>query len=235
MNRALVVALWRQRLTSPVRLVMLGMFAVPPTLFAVGAHVLAPVLGSGYWLALVLAAGAVGQDVSSGVLHLTFARPVTRAEYVFSRWFGAATGALAVSTLMLVPAVISLAAHGAERPFAEFLAAVVENAVLAATGAAVLTCFSAFADGLGDVAILAVLTFGLQLAFMLSEMKHWDALRAVTGELQQTLRPDLALGWFAGQGSPAFTGLAVALSTTVLALAIAIVRVNRRELSYAAG
>ena len=36
----------------------------------------------------MIAAGTIGQDVSSGVLQLLFARPVRRSEYVLSRWIG---------------------------------------------------------------------------------------------------------------------------------------------------
>lgn len=235
MNRALVVALLRQRLASPMRLVLLLMLIVPGLGAALLTHSLTPVAGSGYWFALILAAGAIGQDFSSGVLHLTFARPVTRPTYVLSRWFAAAFGAFALSLAQVIPVALTVAANGGERPLAAFAAVTLENFVLAAAGAAVMVCLSSLVDGLGDVGLFALGTFTLEVGRMLATFKHWSAVEGVIGELQKTLHPQVSFGWLAGQGSPEWTGLAIAASTIALGLAIAIVRVNRRELSYAAG
>ena len=110
MNVTLVSALLRQRLASPMRMFILFALTVPALGISALTGAFAPVVGGGYWFALVLAAGAIGQDVSSGVLHLTFARPVTRSSYVLSRWGAAAAGgfALALARLLLACALLSL-------------------------------------------------------------------------------------------------------------------------------
>jgi len=113
-NTTLITALWRQRLASPVRLVLLGtLFGIPllPILFMQGAGF--SVLGNSQGLVLVLGAGMIGQDVSSGVLQLIYARPVRRPEYVVSRWLGVAFAGSALSLLQVALASGFMAAHGA--------------------------------------------------------------------------------------------------------------------------
>jgi len=235
MNRALVVALLRQRLASPMRVVLVGMLLVPGMGAALLMRSLAPVHETAYWLALVLAAGAIGQDVSSGVLHLTFARPVTRASYVASRWFAAALAAFALALAQLLPVAAALALRGAPPAAPELLAAVLQDAVLAATAAAVMVCFSSLVTGLGDVALLAISAFVLQVTHLLAQFKGWTGLDDAVTALQQVLHPTVDLAWIAGQGPPSWGGLATAATTILLGLATAVVVVRRRELTYAAG
>ena len=89
MIAVIALAMLRQRLTSPLRLVILGM--VFASSWAAGAFMksLAPLEGAAGMFALTLAAGGIGQEVASGTLTLTFARPLTRTSYVFGRWAGA--------------------------------------------------------------------------------------------------------------------------------------------------
>ncbi|TMQ71594.1 MAG: hypothetical protein E6K81_09690, partial [Candidatus Eisenbacteria bacterium] len=97
MNLTLLLATWRQRLMSPIRVVLLGGLLVVPLLgvaFVHGAGL--SILGDSVGLTLVFAVGMIGQDVSSGVLQLLFARPVRRPEYVWSRWLATGLAATAV-------------------------------------------------------------------------------------------------------------------------------------------
>ena len=235
MNVALVSALLRQRLASPMRMVILFALFAPPIGAAALTGSLAPLMDGGYWFALVLAAGAIGQDVSSGVLHLTFARPVTRSSYVLSRWFAAAAGgfALALARLLLAAALLSL--RGAAPSPSELCAAVLEDALLASVGASVMVMFSAFVDGLGDVAVFALSSLGLQIGHLMAQAKGWAIADRVLVELQRTLKPELTFLWLSGHPGQLWNPYVTAASTVTLALALAILAVNRRELSYAAG
>jgi ABC-type transport system involved in multi-copper enzyme maturation permease subunit len=235
MNAAIVSALLRQRLASPMRLFIVSALFVPALALAVFTNTFGAVAGGGYWFALVLAAGAIGQDVSSGVLHLTFARPVTRTAYVTSRWFAAAAGGFALALARLLLASALLAMRGAAPEPLVLLAAVIQDALLSSVAAAVMVAFSALVDGLGDVAVFALSTLGLQIAHGLAQMRGWTLADRAIVELQHTLEPALNLAFLSGQGAPQWGGLVTAASTVVLALALAILAVNRRELSYAAG
>ena len=235
MNAALISALLRQRLSSPMRLFILFALFVPSIGLAVFTNTFGAVAGGGYWFALVLAAGAIGQDISSGVLHLTFARPVTRPAYVTSRWFAAAAGgfALALARLLLTSALLAM--RGAAPEPLVLCAAVIQDALLASVAAAIMVLFSALVDGLGDVAVFALSTLGLQIAHGLAQMRGWTLADRAIVELQHTLQPALNLAFLSGHGAPQWSGLVTAASTVALALGLAILAVNRRELSYAAG
>jgi hypothetical protein len=235
MNATLVSALLRQRLASPMRMFILFALAAPALGIAALTGTLVPVVGGGYWFALVLAAGAIGQDVSSGVLHLTFARPVTRSSYVLSRWFAAAAGGFALALARLLLAAALLALRGAAPNLTELCAAALEDALLAPVGAAVMVMLSAFVDGLGDVALFALSTLGLQVGHMVAQAKDWTIADRALVELQRTLKPELTFPWLSGHAGQLWNPYVAALSTITLALAVAILAVNRRELSYAAG
>ena len=235
MNVALVSALLRQRLASPMRMVILFALFAPPIGAAALTGSLAPLMDGGYWFALVLAAGAIGQDVSSGVLHLTFARPVTRSSYVLSRWFAAAAGgfALALARLLLASALLSL--RGLPPAPLDVAAVVVNDALLALVGASVMVMFSALVDGLGDVGLLTLSALGLLIGRLLAQSKGWTIAGRVLSELLATLKPELTFAWISGHGTQLWSPYVTAAATVTLALALAILAVNRRELSYAAG
>ncbi len=79
MNATLVTAFWRQRLTSPMRMVIALVFlsfGLMPVLLAGSIAMLGKnTMGV---FGFVCAAGLIGQDVSSGVLTLAFGRPLRR-------------------------------------------------------------------------------------------------------------------------------------------------------------
>jgi biopolymer transport protein ExbB/TolQ len=108
--------------------------------------------------------------------------------------------------------------------------------VLATVGStSVFVGLSSLVNGLGDVAILAMAWITLQLAGGVASLKHWTLAARLCEELRHTLAPELSLAWIAGHGSPDWAALLTVLSTTVIGLAVAIVAVNRKELTYAAG
>ncbi len=234
MNGEVALALLRQRAVSPMRVLILALVFGPATMITVFTGSLAPMHAAGCWFAMVLAAGAIGQEVSSGVLQLTFARPVTRAAYVTGRWLAAAGGGFALALVQLGLVAAILAARGMAPPPVELLALLLEDALLAMAGAAVLVAFSAGVNGLADVGVWFVLVMTGELVGGFARLRGWTPLAVACDELGRTLRPEVHLDGIAGLGSPAWTELATVASTITLGLAVAIVLVNRRELSYAA-
>jgi len=235
MNVTLMRAFARQRLTSPMRLFLLApAFSFP--LFAVLFMTsLQPLQSIGSLFAMLLTAGAIGQEVSSGVLQLTFARPISRPSYVASRWAAATLMSIVLVIAQVAIGFALAAARGGAPSPMQALVLVLENALLAGASAAVFVCLSSLVNGLGDVAILAMAWITLQLAGGVASLKHWTLAARLCEELRHTLQPELSLMWLAGQGTPDWAALLTVVSTTVLGLAIAIVAVNRKELTYAAG
>jgi ABC-type transport system involved in multi-copper enzyme maturation permease subunit len=233
-NATLIVTLWRQRLTSPVRMAVVGMLSITPLFgiaFMPGVG-LGP-LGNAQGLILALGAGLIGQDVSSGVLQLLCARPVRRPEYVVSRWLGVALAGIVVSLLQLGIAAAVLSVRGMA-PSAQQVVLFAAGRTIECLGlAAVLTLCSSLIGGVGDLAIYLLGNLGMTILQMVAQVKQWHGLARVAGEIQASLTPTIDLQrQIAATPMPWFPIVSY-VSTVTLCLAIAIVVVNRRELSYA--
>ncbi|MEO7866820.1 MAG: hypothetical protein ABIU54_04190 [Candidatus Eisenbacteria bacterium] len=234
MNRTLMTTFLRQRATSPMRLMLLMFMFGGPILLAILTRSLAPLAGGAANIVLVFVAGAIGQEVSSGVLQLTFARPVSRPSYVVSRWLAAslATTLLVLMQVLLVTMVLLL--RGIPVSAAEAARIVLEGAAMALAGAAVVLALSAFVNGLGDLGVLLLCFISAQVLSMISGQMHWDAVDTVARAILETLFPKLDLRWLFGRGVIPWAQLASWSSTLTLGLGVAIWRLNHRELSYAA-
>lgn len=238
MNRELVIAWLRQRLTSPMRVVLLALaffFPLLMVLFVPGAPL--GLLGANATqFALILAAGMIGQDVSAGVLQLVFARPVARHEYVFSRWAAAAAGAAALMVLQVAIVSALAALRGHPHEFGESGLFALESALHAIGIVSVMTLFSALVPGLADLGVLLVAGFTGTLLSTIGQSVHTVAFLSRIGEeMSHFVSPEVPLASLA-TGSPIpWYAIASYLSTITLCLGLAIVAMNRKELSYAAG
>jgi len=234
-NRALVVALWRQRLTSPLRVVVLGfMLLVPLLATAASRGAGLSLLGDAVGLVLVLGVGAIGQDVSSGVLQLLFARPVRRSEYVLSRWLAVGIGASALALVQVTLAWGILAGRGAP-PTPQEVALFAAGRILETFGvAAVIVLLSSLIAGYGDLAIYILATMTAGMIGMVGQFKSAPLLVRAGEELHGFLVPRIDLAQ-ALVGSPPWFEITSWLSTVTLCLALAILVMNRKELSYASG
>lgn len=236
MSPALVVTLWRQRAVSPIRMVLVAMWTGFPlllTAFMPGAGL--SVIGNSQMLVLTLGAGMIGQDVSSGVLQLLCARPVRRPEYVVSRWLGVAFAGSAISLLQLGIASALLAARGASPPL--------QDAVMFGAGrmlesfgiAAVLVLCSSLIGGFGDLGIYLLANLGAGVIQMAGQVKRWLWADRMGAEILGALSPTIDIARLVATSPMPWYPILAYASTVALCLALAIVAVNRRELSYASG
>ena len=234
MNPTLIVTFWRQRVTSPVRMVILLFMVTTPWLMltampAMGMAALGEVLP----IAMVFAAGMIGQDIGSGVLQLVFARPVRRWEYVVSRWLGAALAGSAAFALQLggAWAIVALRGHPAD---ADAVLAFAGGRLLQVFGvAAVMALLSSLAGGLADLAFYVMLNLLGGIAALAAQAKGWAALAKASEILRAALVPAIDFDQVAAGGPPAWLAVVAYLSTVVLCLVIAAEVMNRRQLSYA--
>ena len=236
MNVTLVITLWRQRATSAVRMAVVAVlcgFPVLVTAFMPGGG-LAP-LGNAQGLMLALGAGMIGQDVSSGVLQLLCARPVRRSEYVLSRWLGVGLAGLAISLLQLGIASTLLAMRGAP-PTAQQALLFAATRLFECLGmAAVLALLSSLIGSLGDLALYLIAGLTGSVLQAVSQMKGWTLLERLAGEIVQALTPTIDVQRVVMASPTPWFPIVSYASTVALALALAIVVVNRKELSYASG
>ena len=236
MNLVLIITLWRQRLASAVRMAVVAVlcgFPLFAAIFMPGAG-LSP-LGNAQGLMLALGAGMIGQDVSSGVLQLLCARPVRRSEYVLSRWMGVALAGVAISLAQLAIASALLTARGAAPPAQEIALFAATRALECFGLAAVLALLSSLIGGVGDLALYLVAGLSGGVLTMVAQAKQWTWLDRIASQFMQALMPGIDLHrLLVVTPMPWFPILSYA-STVTLCLALAIVVVNRKELSYASG
>jgi len=233
MNVTLIRALLLQRFTSPMRLAVTSLFTFFPFVGVALSGDLSVLGGIAGPLAVVFAAGAIGQDVSAGTLQLLLVRPVTRPSYVVHRWLGAVIAALLVTLATILCSVLVLVLRGTPATALQVVRLVLESTTTIAGHAAVVVMFSSLLSGVADVGLLVGLLFVAQMAAAVAAWKQWPVLARAATEFQATLTPTLSWAWL-GQGvAPSWFNVASWASSLTLALAIAITVMNRRELSYA--
>jgi ABC-type transport system involved in multi-copper enzyme maturation permease subunit len=233
MNPTLIRSFWLQRLTSPIRLVLLALAFGMPLLTVGLVHGGLSVLGDSWGLVMIFAVGMIGQDLSSGVLQLLFARPVRRSEYVFSRWIAVGAAAAGVALAQTLIAVAFMAARG-EAPAPSEIAWLLGQRVLECFGlAAVFTLLSTLVGGFADIALYLVVMLAGGIIQLVGQANHWTVVSRAAEELGQFLNPKLQLAQMVSTSPFPFFPLASFLSTVTLCLVLAVVVMNRRELSYA--
>ena len=234
MNPTLVRAFLLQRLTSPMRLGLLFLVTIFPLggVAIMGSlTVLTGVAGS---IAMILAAGAIGQDVSSGTLQLLLVRPVTRPSYLVSRWLATVLATTVILAALLALGSGAMILRGTPASPIEVVRMLAEGVFTAAGQSAVLIMFSTLAGGLGDVGLWFGSMAALQMLTLGAQFKGWTIATRLLGELNGVLTPELKLMWLTQGMSPPWFAIVSYASTVTLVLAIGITRLNRREISYAA-
>ncbi len=235
MNTTLLIGLWRQRLASPIRAVILAlMLLLPPAGIALIRGLGLSTLGDGFPLTLVFAVGMIGQDVSSGVLQLILARPVRRSDYVLTRWLAVGLGASAASVAQTLLAWAAMATHDLA-PTLGVIAQFTLGRELEIFGlAATMALLSCLIGGVGDLALFALVSVLGGLLGLIGQFRHSDLLIALSHELGALTSPRIEMAQLAS-GHPSWFAIATYASNLTLCLLVAIVVMNRKELSYASG
>ncbi len=232
--RELLIHSVRERLSNLGRDLLAGaLFMIPPVTaaFAHGKQGM-PGETSAVLLSLAFGAGLIGPDAASGVLQLVLTRPITRTQYVLARWLAAAglTAGAAVVQVLVVAVIMSF---GKNAPGWNALGGVLVMQVSVALGVtAVLAAFSSFTDGFGDLRtwiLVLVLSF---IAYLGGELRHAAWLTRLGTEVEQTVVPAIDHKVMTLLAVFPFAPAVAWLSTVTLSLTIAIVALNRKELSH---
>lgn len=187
------------------------------------------------WAILVIAAGSVSRDVSSGALQMILSRPIRRTQYLFGRYFGIlvsyglfllATSALAFLFVQLV--VLRTARGPADYSLASLAVGAGQAFLTGAFQAAILLLFSTFLPGIADLLGLLL----VHLALNLPEFSRAPWLRTAGERARENILP--VVEWskiLRGQAVlGAATGRWVFALTVYLVLASIVF--SRRELPY---
>jgi len=231
-NTTIFLTTLRQRFSSPVRLLLVAVVLLFPVGFAMlaGPAALQAARAGGVF-AFLLGAGILGQESSSGVFQLLFARPVRRWEYVVSRWLAVSAGACALVIVQVALVCLVLASKGLPESH-ELLILVAEQMLSAIGTTSVILLYSSFLSGVGDVLGILMTAIAGQVLNGIGQLRQSEAMVRVATEITRFVTPQLALGSQWSSGVPWFD-LFSYLSTVTLSVAVAVVALNRREISYA--
>jgi ABC-type transport system involved in multi-copper enzyme maturation permease subunit len=224
--RALLVATWRERLSRPMALLVSLLVCAAMSGGAVmsGRSLQDPAVA----LVLILGAGSVGRDVSSGVLALLLTRPVVRTTYLVAKWSAVSAAVTTLAGAALVAQTLILRSKGVDISGGELWGALFGSLTSAAGLAAVLVLFSVLVPGVADVGVWV----GLSLIGSL--LQRALPLRAAT-EWHDFLQPTLSWSATFGATPISWFGLTSYLSTVTLCLCLGALALNRKEISYASG
>ena len=233
MNSTLFVTALRQRFTSTARLVLTAVvFLFPLGLCLIAHEVGLQAVRVGPMFAFILSVGILGQESSSGVLQLLFARPIRRWEYVVSRWLAVVVAACGLIVLQVSIACLLLARHGLPEG-REIFAVLADQATQAIGTASVILFFSSFISGAGDV-IAIVLTFlTAQVVTGIGQWRDNPVMARIGEETMRFVAPQLPIVVLMSGGRVPWFEVVSYVSTVSLCVAVAVVVVNRREISYA--
>jgi len=234
-NTPVFLATLRQRFTSPMRLVLTAtVFAFPLLLLAFVPRFGLFVVQTGTPYAFILGAGLIGQETSSGVMQLLFARPIRRWEYVFSRWLAVAAAIAGLIVAQLAIASLILMARGETITAREVLLVGFTDQVLIGVGIlSVLVFFSSFLSGIGDVAAIVLGFITSQVLQGIGQITQRPPIARIGQELLRFVKPEIQTGLIRDLGAIPWYEVVSYFSTVSLCLAVAVVLINRREISYA--
>ncbi len=233
MNLDICAATLRERLSNPIRVAtLLGLALFPIPIALVDPRPNSSVSFFHPLLAVTLANGILGLDISSGVLALVFTRPIKRWVYALSKWASvtATAGVLSAAQLLAVVLILRVC-HGSFE--ADALGPRLLERILAAAGtSAVLLFLSALGSGLSDLAVWGLASVAAQTSRMVGFFNRDDFWIRLGDGLQFVLAP----GWGMASGSPPAVGISelfVTVFVTAAALVLAAWVLERREITYA--
>jgi ABC-type transport system involved in multi-copper enzyme maturation permease subunit len=184
----------------------------------------------------VLGAGIIGRDIASGVAHLLFTRPLTRASYILTKWVALTASVWAVQiSVLLVWALGNLYFRG-QIPFdTAFFETVGIGFWLAATLSSVVILFSSILPGLGDLALLLYVHVVLGVFGIYALASQNEHFKAILVQIFYFFWPGMALAMHFKQGAAfAPTDFLLDSGITVFFVAAAIFIFSKKDISYTA-
>lgn len=234
MNTTLFLSTIEQRAKSPVRMTIAGLLLFLP-LFGMWLLPITGFMGveNGFKFGLIAGAGIIGQDLSTGVLQLLFARPVTRMSYVLSRWLACVSLAVGLTVFQILCGWLILKLRGIPMDGSEALLFAGTETLAAIGIVSVLTLFSSLIGGFGDLGLYLIVTIAGGVTAAAGQVSGDQVTRRIGDEIGRFLSPGLHLQRFTASDPITWFQAVSFVSTIVLCLTVAVWLMNRRELSYA--
>jgi ABC-type transport system involved in multi-copper enzyme maturation permease subunit len=229
----------RQKFGSPIVVALLALLALLIAFGAAGDGARGRAFQTASLAMIVLGAGAVSRDVSTGAVQMILARPLSRTDYLLGRWLGvlAAFGvflAVAAALVVLFSVAVLPAFHAVPEPLS------VPGLLRGGAGAlldgllfsASLLCLSTFLPGYGDLVAYFLVVVGLGSLGGLGGALNRPELVNAARVARENLMPDPDWNALLAGQNPSLepVGRWVLAVTALLLLAALIFR--RREFAY---
>lgn len=201
----------------------------------------------------LLGAGIIGQNVTSGILSVLFARPIRRYSYVLTRWLALSVASSTLCLiLLLIEQVAGMAAFPGVLPDFNTLCQAVERISMCFGLSATFIMFSSFLPSVINLSAWIVFCFISNIVVEIAHMEPYllhtsygSELGRKLGEfvipickelalpLQSIAFPYIDLSFLAHTASISWFTVLTYFSNLSLSLLIAIIVMNRKEVSYA--
>lgn len=235
----MVRRLLRQKFGSTAVVALLSLLAVVIAFTSAADGARGRAFSTASLAVIVLGAGLVSRDVSSGAVQMILARPLTRTDYLLGRWLGVlAALCVFLATVAALVLLLSFAVFPAFHWSAEPLSlpgllrggagALLDGALFSAT----LLCLSTFLPGYGDLVAYFLIVVGLGAAQSAGAALRQPVISEAALAIRDNLMPDP--DWnalLAGQTSSLEPAGRWALALTALLLVAALV-FRRRQFAY---
>jgi ABC-type transport system involved in multi-copper enzyme maturation permease subunit len=182
-------------------------------------------------MAWILGTGIDGSEIRSGVLQLVFVRPLTRSEYVWSKYFALLSIVFSFSFAMWIATCISFLFLKSEFIFQTAFTNLADHLIFAVGIAAVIVLFSCLLKGHGDIGLAVLLYLMVPVLSQTGRYFSFDLLVRASVELERFLNPSFSVRMF--ESGIWWFAIFSYFSTITLCLTLAIILLNRKELSYA--
>jgi ABC-type transport system involved in multi-copper enzyme maturation permease subunit len=206
--------------------------------------------GDSIILILICACGVIGNQTSEGTLSLLLSRPVTVTRFVFSKWLAIAALASLVSLLQLAaeltvavcrtPAIINWTDVGLNA---------FERLLMCLGVSALMILLSSLVSGIKDLGLVMLIYIGEKILQALSMLRVTDvpeglmrasasalfpAVRVIAAVLNTIMQPGIDMSVLLAGLSIPISEITSYLAVIFVCLALAIFRLNRKELPYGA-
>lgn len=227
MRLALMELFFRRRLRQKLRWAMFAVLFVSPLVLAAvrGADAVKSVAP---WLALVVGSGSIGEERSLGAWSWIFTHPISRADYVLTRWAGTALVIGVASVLYELASLAVVHAFGTATPLGatSVIFVLASSCLTAVAMAATLTLLSIFLPGSSDGALVALLVFVTVGIREVMTLRGWgSAANLIYDATRSVLIPQIKLD------AATLAELFGVLSNAAIVLVIAVAVMNRVQLA----
>jgi ABC-type transport system involved in multi-copper enzyme maturation permease subunit len=183
---------------------------------------------------LILGAGVIGRDISSGILPLIFSRPIRRWEYVISKWLAIASISSFIILALIGCHQLIMHMKSAQLGLDIGLLDCVHITSRCFGTAGVMVLLSSIIAGYADIGFF--LLFSMPIPILKGLAYKWEVpeMAASADTISTLLNPFLDLRTILYSNPICWQGIGAYLSIISFCLLGAVLLVNQKELTYGA-